>query len=152
MAVAVVAFGFSVAPYYWPFGLIGTLIVAVLLGIFAVAPVYLFLKRRRLLRPWWALLAGAFLASIPAFLVMLALHVFAFLLSLGALLDGESLASILEPWIGGDLAAYSLHLAWIALWFAPFGALGAAVAWLLAFGFRWKPPHDTGEATAGTSE
>jgi hypothetical protein len=142
MLIAAVAFSAWAGPL-WPFVLVGSLIVIGLLGPFAVAPAYLFLKRRSLLRPWWALFVGVVAINLPNILFVV-LHTGPSYESL----NGEVLVDF-----DGITAAGVYHkLIKPALVLSPFGALGAAVAWLLAFGFRWKPPHDTGEATAGTSE
>ncbi len=134
MMVAVVAFAAWWGPL-WPLFLIGAALCAPFLGIFAVAPVYLCLKRRGQLRIWWAVLAGAMIASLPNLVIALPTVLFS---SAGsyASVNGEALIDFGRV----TTAGWYHYLVLPTLALAPFGILGAVVAWLLAYGFRLTPP------------
>ena len=135
MLVAAAAFAAWTGPL-WPFVLIGALICIPFLGLFAVRPAYLHLKRRGQLRIWWAVFVGVVVVNLPNLLYALPTALF----SSGSYesLNGE----VLVDFHGITAAGLYHYLVKPALYLSPFGALGAVIAWLLAFGFRWKPPYD----------
>lgn len=124
----------------WPFVFAGSMFVILFVGLFAIAPAYLFLKRRGQLRIWWAVLVGVAAVNLPNLLYALPTALF----SGGSYvaLNGE----VLVDFHGITAAGLYHYFVKPALFLSPFGALGAVIAWLLAFGFRLQPPYDTKES------
>lgn len=129
--VGVAAFS-AMSGRMWLINLIGGLILMGLLVPFVVFPLYRSLEHRSQLRIWWALLAGAAISTLPDLLITL------LGMSGGVISIYAHGAQLVE---NGSLTAAGWYhfFVWRPSLFAPYGALGAVVAWILAFGFRLKP-------------